>query len=165
MKPKYVFIIFSFLLFPFALIAQVPTDRDALLSGEGAGQGMFAESHGYPGPKHVLDLEKELQLTDAQKKSVQKIFDDMHTRAKDVGARIVEIEEELNDAFKTGLVSEKSVMDDNEQIGKLRGKLRTIHLTAHLKTKKILTADQLEKYKKLRIAQPDQKPHPGEHKK
>ena len=36
--------------------AQIPADRDVLLSGEGAGQGAAAELNGYPGPKHVLDL-------------------------------------------------------------------------------------------------------------
>lgn len=162
MKTVSIIFTFSFLLLNWAS-AQIPTDRDVLLKGEGAGQAMFAESHGYPGPKHVLDLAKELQLSDAQRQAVQKIYDDMHTRAKDVGARIVEIEEELNDAFKTGLISDKSVFDDADQIGKLRGKLRAIHLTAHLKTQKLLTTDQLATYKKLR-AQPDQKKPSSEHK-
>jgi Spy/CpxP family protein refolding chaperone len=163
MKTLSIFFIFSLLLLN-CISAQIPSDRDVLLNGEGNGQGMFAESHDYPGPKHILDLAKELGLSDEQKKSIQKIYDDMHTRAKDVGARIVEIEEELNDAFKTGLISDKSIMDDTEQIGKLRGKLRAIHLTAHLKTKKLLTTDQLVIYKKLRSTQLDQKQSGGEHK-
>jgi len=52
--------------------------------------------------------------------------------------------------FKNGIASEKALREQSEQIGRLRGKLRAIHLAAHLKTKKILTQAQVENYKKLR---------------
>lgn len=138
-----------------SLLSQVPVDRDVLLAGEGAGQGAYAESHGYPGPKHVLDLAKQLELKDDQKKMVQAIYDEMALRAKELGQHIVRIEEELNKAFGDGLVVEKSVRDDSEEIGRLRGRLRSIHLIAHMKTRKVLTDAQILHYKKLRA---DQKP-------
>ena len=138
-------------------LAQVPEDRDALLKGEGIGQGKFAEAKGYPGPKHVLDLSEKLQLTEAQKKSVREIFDEMKARAAELGERVVEAEEELNTAFGEDLITEKSIRDDAEQIGRLRGRLRAIHLSAHLKTKKLLTDKQIAMYKKLRASE-------GEHK-
>ena len=141
-----------------SLFAQVPADRDVLLNGEGAGQGAFAEAHGYPGPKHVLDMAKEIQLADDQKKSLQEIFDEMSKRSKELGKQIVRIEEELNSAFEQGLVSEKSVRDDSQEIGRLRGRLRSIHLIAHMKTKKILTDAQIALYQKLR-AQPKAPKH------
>ena len=130
--------------------AQVPPDKDVLLNGEGDGQGMFAEAHGYPGPKHVLDMEKDLELSAEQKKSVQNIFDEMKSRAKELGQAIVKIEVELNSAFADGMISEKSVRDDTEEIGRIRGKLRSVHLIAHMKTQKILNETQLAKYKKMR---------------
>ena len=137
--------------------AQVPLDREVLLGGEGAGQGMFAEEHGYPGPKHVLDMQKDLQLTDEQKKSVQNIFDEMKSRAKELGQAIVKIEVELNSAFADGMITEKSVRDDTEEIGRIRGKLRSVHLIAHMKTQKILNETQLAKYKKMRAESKDTK--------
>jgi len=137
--------------------AQVPLDRDVLLSGEGAGQGMFAEEHGYPGPKHVLDMQKDLQLSEEQRKSVQNIFDEMKSRAKELGQAIVKIEVELNSAFADGMITEKSVRDDTEEIGRIRGKLRSVHLIAHMKTQKILNETQLAKYKKMRAESKDTK--------
>jgi Spy/CpxP family protein refolding chaperone len=139
-------------LFNFAF-TQVPSDKDGLLKAEGMGQGMTAEMHGYPGPKHVLDLADKLQLTDAQKKSTNQIYTEMSTRAKELGQHIVNLEEELDKAFADKLVVEKSVLDDTEQIGRLRGRLRAVHLNAHLKTKSVLTERQLETYTKLRAGE------------
>ncbi len=153
MKARFGIIIFYFLTFTLVALratAQIPPDRDDLLKGQGAGQGMFAEMNGYPGPKHVLDLADKLKLPESQRKSIQGIYNDMQTRAKELGERIVNIEEELDEAFKNGLVSDKSVRDDCEQIGKLRGRLRAVHLAAHLKTKMVLTEQQIESYKKLK---------------
>ena len=138
-------------------LAQVPPDKDVLLNGEGAGQGMFAEQNGYPGPKHVLDMQKDLQLTDEQKKSVQNIFDEMKSRAKELGQAIVKIEVELNSAFADRLITEKSVRDDSEEIGRIRGKLRSVHLIAHMKTQKVLNETQLATYKKMRAESNDTK--------
>ena len=138
-------------------LAQVPEDRDGLMKGEGMGQGKFAETKGYPGPKHVLDIADKLQLTDVQKQSVQAIFTEMGTRAKELGARIIDAEEELNTAFVEGLVAETTVRENCEQIGRLRGRLRAVHINAHLKTKKVLTQKQIDLYKKLRSSEGEQK--------
>ena len=130
--------------------AQIPPDRGVLVNAEGGGQAMVAEMNGYPGPKHVLDLAPTLNLTTGQKKQITAIFREMESRAKELGTRIVRIEDELSTAFRQGLVSERSVKDDSEQIGRLRGRLRAVHLTAHLKTKEIMTRAQIELYKTLR---------------
>jgi len=149
MKRLTCILIFSFCIFHIAL-SQVPPDRDGLLNAEGMGQARVAELNGYPGAKHVLELAKELSLTEGQKKSVREIYEEMRTRVKELGKRIIDIEEEMNDAFKDGLVSAKSISDDAEQVGKLRGRLRAVHLVAHLRTKNVLTTKQIELYKKLR---------------
>jgi Spy/CpxP family protein refolding chaperone len=139
--------------------AQVPADRDVLLSGEGAGQGMAAEANGFPGPKHVLDLGAALSLTPDQKREITAVYKEMNARAKELGTRIVRVEEELNTAFRQGLVSERSVRDDAEQIGRLRGRLRAVHLAAHVKTKDLLTKSQLDLYKSLRAKDPKAQKH------
>ena len=136
--------------------SQVPSDKAGLLSGEGMGQGEYAEQTGYPGPKHVLDLGEKLKLTDTQRQSIQRLYDEMSTRAKELGKQVVRVEQELRDALAGGLVSEKSIQSDCEDIGRLRGKLRAVHLAAHLKTKSMLTETQLALYRKLRAA-PDTK--------
>lgn len=128
----------------------VPPDREALLNSEGAGMAAYAELNGFPGPKHVLDLEKQLGLTAEQKGKVREIYDDMKVRARNLGKMIVKVEEELNYAFSSGMVGVESVEDDAEQAGKLRGILRGVHLSAHLKTKELLTPDQVKAYMKIR---------------
>ena len=130
--------------------AQIPADKDDLLGGEGAGQAKCAEMNGYPGPKHVLDVATMLNLTPDQKRRVTEIYKAMDARARELGKRIVRVEDELNTAFRQGLVSERSVNDDAEQIGRLRGKLRAVHLTAHLKTKDVLTRTQIDMVKSMR---------------
>ena len=157
MKTNHLILIFSFFLFTFTLtlvhaIAQIPPDRDELLKADDAGQAQYADVNGFPAPKHLLDLAKELQLSDAQKKSLQTIYVGMRSRALELGKRIIGIEEELHQAFQEGLVSEKSVRDDTEQIGKLRGRLRAVYLNANMKAKDVLTNAQIESYKKLRAA-------------
>ncbi|TAK52353.1 MAG: hypothetical protein EPO24_15300 [Bacteroidetes bacterium] len=130
--------------------AQIPSDRDVLLGAKGAGQAKYAENNGYPGPMHVLEMAKTIGLSETQKEKVQKIYDEMKTSAIEVGKRIIKIEEELNAGFREGLIIEKNIMSDAQDIGRLRGKLRAIHLIAHLKTKRILTDKQVQLYRKLR---------------
>ncbi len=133
-----------------SLFAQVPPDKAALLSGEGAGQVSTAELNGYPDPRRVLEYAKELKLTSAQSAAVAEINKGLVVRAKELGKRIVSVEEELNEEFKSGLVSEKSIQETTDQIAKLRGRLRAEQLIAHLKTKALLTGDQIRTYAALR---------------
>ena len=140
------------ILFTCFVFSQVPADHDALLNGEGMGMAAYAEVNGYPGPKHVLDLANDLQLSPPQKKAIQDVYDQTKTRAKELGERIVSVEEELNQAFAAGLVSDKSIRETVDQIEKLRARLRTVHYAAHLKTRSLLTTDQLEVYKRLQRA-------------
>jgi len=150
--PTPILLVLSLLLLSAVCSAQqeVPPDRAGLLKGEGMGQAAYAEGNGFPGPKHVLDLAKELELTPAQLKGVKAIHAEMESRAKELGARILRIEGELHAGFKENMLSERSVRDDAEQIGRLRGRLRATHLVAHLKTKALLTQTQIDLYKKLR---------------
>jgi len=138
--------------------AQVPTDKDGLLAGEGMGMAAYAEANGFPGPKHVLDLAAKLGLTAKQKVEVQEIYDDMHSRARSLGKMIVKVEEELNYQFTSGMLKQESVEEDAESIGKMRGTLRGIHLGAHVRTKAVLTPKQVELYVSLRKEQNAKEP-------
>ena len=130
------------------IFSQVPHDRNALLNGEEVGQANVAKLHGYPSPQKVLDLAGALNLKDDQRSIIKQINEETIARAKELGKQIIKIEEELNDALQTGFVNEKSVADDAQQIGRLRGRLRGVFLTAHYKTQKILTSTQIEMWKK-----------------
>lgn len=139
-----------FLVLVSTAFAQIPPDREGLLNGEGMGQAMSAEMNGYPGPKHILELAAGLNLTDSQKRSIQAIYDEMKLQAVNLGRLIVNKEEQLDEIFSKGSADSNSVREISEQIGKLRGQLRAVHLAAHLKSKEALTPEQIETYKKSR---------------
>ena len=129
---------------------QIPSDKNSLLNPEDIDQAAYAEKNGYPGPKHVIDLADKLQLSEEQKGSVKRIYNEMETRAKELGQRIIDLEEELNKAFGDKLVVEKSIRNDVEQIGRLRGRLRSVYFLAHFKTRNVLNDKQVATYIKLR---------------
>lgn len=119
-------------------------------SGKGMGQAMAAELNGYPGPKHVLDLSEELDLTGEQIERTRAIFDRMHARAVRLGERIVERERELDQAFAAGDMDEQRLESMLMELGKLKGRLRYTHLAAHLDQRPLLTDEQVEAYWKHR---------------
>ena len=122
----------------------------ALRKGEGVGFAMAAELNHYPGPRHVLDLADQLQLSQAQKKSIQESFDRMHPQAVQLGTQLVEAERALDKAFTSRAVSRTPLKGLTANVEKLRGQLRYVHLAAHIEVRTILTSSQIESYDRLR---------------
>ena len=140
-----------FLMVPWCLSAQsIPADSSALIKSEGAGMARYAEVNGYPGPKHVLELQEELQLDEDQAKQVEAIFDEMAEKARDKGEEIISAEVRLNALFVAKTADESSVETLSAEIGRMRGELRAIHLSAHLQTAAVLSTAQREQYTLLR---------------
>ncbi len=137
---------------PLGLLSQpvVPPDREALLKGLGSDLATIADVNNYPGPKHVITLKTELGLTRDQLKKTEALDKVVSSSAVAKGAEIVQAEEELNQLFEAGTVSEKALRTKLEQIGKLRSDLRFIHLQAHLRMRQILTPDQIKQYGEIR---------------
>lgn len=150
MKTIFFIVIVSLILLPTAF-AQVPPDKDALLKGEGSPQLKGIDAYGYPDPNRVLTFASTLNISSEQKSSLEKIAAEMKTRAKELGQQIVRVESELDEAFKSGMVGDRSVRDDAESIGRMRGRLRGVYLAAYLGARKVLTAAQIDMYKKLTV--------------
>lgn len=72
-------------------------------TGKGLGMALPAELNGYPGPRHVLDLANELNLTDDQQQAIQTLYDGMLPEAIRVGESILEHEAELESAFRDNI--------------------------------------------------------------
>lgn len=66
-----------------------------LMAGKGMGYAKAAELNGYPGPKHVLELGKELSLTAEQQKKTETLFALMEASAKSLGVELIAAECEL----------------------------------------------------------------------
>lgn len=111
---------------------------------------MAAELNHYPGPRHVLDLGDQLQLSQAQRKSINESFDKMHSEAVQFGKQLVEKERTLDKAFVSRTVSLKSLEQMTKGIEELKGRLRYLHLAAHIDVRKVLTLQQIESYDQLR---------------
>ncbi|MEO0681469.1 MAG: periplasmic heavy metal sensor [Pseudomonadota bacterium] len=126
------------------------SDVAALLDGAGWGLALPAELNGWPGPRHVLDLGEDLELTLEQRREVQAIFDGMQAEARDLGPRYVEAERALDAAFEDGTVEPAALADLVARAERLRAALRETHLAAHLATRPVLSRHQIMTYDRLR---------------
>lgn len=126
------------------------TQREGYAAGQGMGMALAAELNGYPGPRHVLDLAEELNLSTEQIDRTQALFESMQAEAREIGAEVVEVEQRLDNLFASGDVTPEDVSDLTRQIGELKGRLRNAHLQTHITQHGILTTEQNEAYQQLR---------------
>ncbi len=124
----------------------------ALRDGTGMGLARAAELNSYPGPRHVLDAVREGQLPASaeQVRQTTAIFDGMKQEAQRIGAQILPEEAGLEAAFKTGPITEAQLRSRVTSIAALQGRLRSVHLAAHLATRGLLTEEQVGRYNALR---------------
>jgi Spy/CpxP family protein refolding chaperone len=125
-------------------------DVDAYLTGLGMGFAKAAELNGYAGPKHVLELAGELDLTAEQRTQTQGLFASMQTKAVALGRRLVDEERKLDRLFASSSVTQDSLQESVTRIGALQADVRAAHLEAHLEQAKILTPEQRAHYRRLR---------------
>lgn len=125
-------------------------DIKELSTGSGWGLAKVAELNGLPGPKHILEMKKGIELTYEQEKKVIALFKDMNREAIILGNRLIEYERELNNRFVERQIDEKVLIDLLTKISETYKLLRYTHLSSHLKTPIILTEDQIKKYNRLR---------------
>lgn len=132
-------------------------------TGAGLGFALPAELNGYPGPRHVLDLADELELTDTQEADIQALYDEMLPQAIDLGEQILAQEEAIELAFREGTVTDTFLQESLAEAGRLESALRYIHLSTHLATINILTEHQVRQYNVLRgyEAESDHSEHSG----
>lgn len=135
------------------------------LAGAGMGLAKAAELNHYPGPRHVLDQAEKLELTPEQQAGVQAAFERMQVRAREIGAQVVAEETALDQSFAAGTIGVTELDQRLERLGGLQARLRGTHLRAHLETRALLTAGQVQRYDELRgyVAgrphDPSQHPH------
>ena len=130
-----------------ALSAQ---EADALLAGQGMGLARAAELNEYPGPKHVLELADSLALTPEQREEAERLMAEVQDAAQALGAQIVEMERRLDALFGGRQATPEKVDRMTTHLGGLRGRLRAVHLKAHIAMREALTSDQVATYNRLR---------------
>jgi Spy/CpxP family protein refolding chaperone len=114
------------------------------------GLAKAAELNSYPGPLHVLELARELDLTDTQHARTQSLYATTRARAQFLGIKIIEAERDLDRAFTNGTISMTELRSRLNAIATLQGELRAVHLEAHLAQRSVLTPQQVANYDELR---------------
>lgn len=120
------------------------------LAGHGRGLARAAELNSYPGPRHVLDLGTELELTPVQLAELDRIFAEMKAAAQPLGRQLVDHEKELDRLFVSRTATKDGVAELTARIGRLQGELRAVHLNAHVATVALLRPAQAARYDELR---------------
>lgn len=136
------------------------------LRGAGMGLAKPAELNRYPGPKHVLELAKELELLEDQRRETEKLVIDTKARAKQLGEEIVALERELDRLFAGGMISESELSRIVSEVGSKQAELRLVHLRAHLRQRSILSSEQTARYVSLRgyeVGERHRDHHGGKH--
>lgn len=122
----------------------------ALQRGEGHGMALVAELNHYPGPRHVLGMADHLGLTPRQRTQTQAVYSRMHDAAVPLGDRIIAEERQLDQAFQSRTISDGSLQRLTARLAELNGRLRDVHLSAHLAMYRILTPSQIQMYDAMR---------------
>jgi hypothetical protein len=128
-------------------------DVQSLQNGTGeafGGIAKLAELNGYPGPRHVLDIAQELQLTDRQRVEIELIYQNMSNNAKSIGSAIIAIEQDMDEAFANKTITEENLIAMLDKSANFYGQLRFVHLSAHLDTAQIMTTEQIQMYNEMR---------------
>jgi hypothetical protein len=126
------------------------SDVAGLLAGRGAGLAKAAELNGYPGPAHVLELAKDLHLSDAQATATRALMDQHKREAARLGAALVEAERHLDSLFAQKEATPAAVDQATARVGELQGQLRAEHLKTHITQTALLDAHQIRRYASLR---------------
>lgn len=92
---------------------------DDLLKGRGAGYARVAELNGYPGPRHVLDLKQELNLSTQQEWEIQIAFEQMQKEAERLGQVIVEREHKLSRDFTEQVITDTQLQRQTQELAKV----------------------------------------------
>jgi Spy/CpxP family protein refolding chaperone len=121
-----------------------------LRGGRGMGLALAAELNGYPGPRHVLDLADQLNLTEEQRTRIQHLFDSMKAEVVPIGQKLIAAERDLNRAFVERTITPEQLKSATAAIAEIQGTLRDTHLKYHLATAALLSPNQIRHYADLR---------------
>lgn len=126
------------------------TERDAIERGLGYGMARAAEANALPGPKHVLELATPLALEPAQRDTIEALRARMQAEAVRIGRDVLAAEAALDAELARMRPDPARVVALSTAAGEARGRLRAVHLDAHVAAARVLTASQIERYMSLR---------------
>jgi Spy/CpxP family protein refolding chaperone len=134
-----------------------------LRSGLGMSLALAAELNGYPGPRHTVELAKELDLNADQRDRIEALFAAMTAESIAIGEKLIAQETALDHRFANKTITPASLTTLVEAIGNTQATLRATHLKYHLLTLEVLTPAQAQRYSELRGYASASDHNPGRH--
>lgn len=125
-------------------------DIDDLKNARGMGLAKAAELNSYPGPLHALEFADQLGLSAEQIAKLKAIKERMGAGATPIGLDLISRERDLDRLFARREIDRAKLDASTGEIGVLQGRLRAVHLAAHLETTDVLDDAQRKKYDALR---------------
>jgi len=132
------------------IAALTPQQLDELRNGEGMGMALPAELNHFPGPKHALEWADSLGLSESQRTQIDEIRSRMSEQALRLGEQVIEAERQLDLRFAHAHIDSATLATMTADIATLYGRLRYVHLAAHIETRALLTPAQIEAYDRVR---------------
>jgi Spy/CpxP family protein refolding chaperone len=126
------------------------SEIQALHQGAGMGYAKAAELNGYPGPMHVLELARPLQLSTEQRQASEQLMAQHKATARTLGNKLVDAERALDTAFVQKQIDAQRITELTQRIGQLQATLRAEHLQTHLAQTALLNPQQIASYQSLR---------------
>jgi Spy/CpxP family protein refolding chaperone len=126
------------------------SDVSGLQNGAGMAYAKAAELNGYPGPMHVLELARPLQLSAEQRSATEQLMAQHKEKARELGAQLVDAERALDSAFASKQIDAPRITELTQRIGVLQATLRAEHLRTHLAQTALLKPEQIASYQSLR---------------
>jgi hypothetical protein len=133
------------------------------LAGAGMGYAKAAELNHFPGPMHVLELADRLGLSAEQRAATERLMQVHKAEAREIGAKLVAAERELELLFRRGKVDATALAEAVRETGTLQGEYRLSHLETHRRTRELLTEEQVKRYDVLRGYSSPQPVHKHKH--
>ncbi len=125
-------------------------EQNALTQGHGMGFAKAAELNGYPGPMHVIELSRRLDLTSEQRSASEKLMAEHKARARGLGAQVLDAERALDRLFAERRADAAAVDTATRRVGELNAALRAEHLQTHIAQTALLSPQQVARYQTLR---------------
>ena len=95
-------------------------------------------------------MKDDIDLSANQVGEIEDLYNNMKREAIPLGSELIDIERELNNHFANRTITDELLNVLLEKVAQVQKKLRYVHLSTHLKTPNILTAEQIVLYNKLR---------------
>jgi Spy/CpxP family protein refolding chaperone len=123
---------------------------EGLRQGLGMGLALPAEDNGYPGPRHVLDLADQLQLTPDQRRRTEALLAQMTAEATPAAERLLADEAAVDRLFIDRAASPERIRAALEASAASGSALQFVHLRYHLLMTGLLSPEQIRRYAELR---------------